>query len=80
MFELADYLVGIYKTNDCTHSLTIKNSDKVLNPTTCIKNTNNIMTSNEPEPMDTTSPNDVFDQVKRDEVEVEKQVGDDKEN
>lgn len=23
MFELADYLVGIYKTNDCTKSVTI---------------------------------------------------------
>lgn len=28
MFELADYLVGIYKVHDCTQSLTIKNSDK----------------------------------------------------
>jgi hypothetical protein len=28
MFELADYLVGIYKVTDCTESLTIKNSDK----------------------------------------------------
>lgn len=28
MFELADYLVGIYKVSDCTDSLTIKNSDK----------------------------------------------------
>lgn len=28
MFELADYLVGIYKVEDCTHSLTIQNFDK----------------------------------------------------
>lgn len=28
MFELADYLVGIYKVSDCTQSLTIQNSDK----------------------------------------------------
>lgn len=28
MFELADYLVGIYKVNDCTASLTIQNFDK----------------------------------------------------
>lgn len=28
MFELADYLVGIYKVDDCTHSLTIQNADK----------------------------------------------------
>lgn len=28
MFELADYLVGIYKVEDCTRSLTIKNFDK----------------------------------------------------
>lgn len=28
MFELADYLVGIYKVDDCTQSLTIQNSDK----------------------------------------------------
>lgn len=33
MFELADYLVGIYKVHDCTNSVTIKNYDKqrVLN-------------------------------------------------
>lgn len=33
MFELADYLVGIYKVEDCTRSLTIQNCDKqrVLN-------------------------------------------------
>lgn len=28
MFELADYLVGIYKVEDCTCSLTIQNCDK----------------------------------------------------
>lgn len=28
MFELADYLVGIYKVEDCTRSLTIQNYDK----------------------------------------------------
>jgi hypothetical protein len=28
MFELADYLVGIYKVEDCTHSVTIQNYDK----------------------------------------------------
>lgn len=28
MFELADYLVGIYKVQDCTQSLTIQNYDK----------------------------------------------------
>lgn len=28
MFELADYLVGIYKVEDCTRSLTIQNCDK----------------------------------------------------
>jgi len=28
MFELADFLVGIYKVEDCTQSLTIKNTDK----------------------------------------------------
>lgn len=28
MFELADYLVGIYKVDDCTRSLTIQNFDK----------------------------------------------------
>lgn len=28
MFELADYLVGIYKVDDCTNSLTIQNYDK----------------------------------------------------
>jgi len=28
MFELADYLVGIYKVEDCTRSLTIPNYDK----------------------------------------------------
>lgn len=28
MFELADYLVGIYKVEDCTHSVTIQNCDK----------------------------------------------------
>lgn len=28
MFELADYLVGIYKVEDCTQSLTIQNYDK----------------------------------------------------
>ena len=28
MFELADYLVGIYKVEDCTRSLTIQNTDK----------------------------------------------------
>lgn len=33
MFELADYLVGIYKVHDCTNSVTIQNYDKqrVLN-------------------------------------------------
>lgn len=30
MFELADYLVGIYKVDDCTRSLTIQNADKEL--------------------------------------------------
>jgi hypothetical protein len=29
MFELADYLVGIYKVEDCTRSLTIQNTDKL---------------------------------------------------
>lgn len=28
MFELADYLVGIYKVEDCTRSITIENFDK----------------------------------------------------
>ena len=28
MFELADYLVGIYKVHDCTNSVTIQNTDK----------------------------------------------------
>lgn len=28
MFELADYLVGIYKVDDCTQSLAIQNYDK----------------------------------------------------
>lgn len=28
MFELADFLVGIYKVEDCTRSLTIQNFDK----------------------------------------------------
>lgn len=28
MFELADFLVGIYKVEDCTQSLTIHNFDK----------------------------------------------------
>lgn len=28
MFELADYLVGIYKVQDCTNSVTIRNYDK----------------------------------------------------
>lgn len=28
MFELADYLVGIYKVTDCTQSMTIQNADK----------------------------------------------------
>jgi hypothetical protein len=28
MFELADYLVGIYKVEDCTQSVTIQNYDK----------------------------------------------------
>lgn len=28
MFELADYLVGIYKVHDCTNSATIQNFDK----------------------------------------------------
>lgn len=28
MFELADYLVGIYKVEDCTRSCTIENDDK----------------------------------------------------
>jgi hypothetical protein len=28
MFELADFLIGIYKVEDCTRSLTIGNSDK----------------------------------------------------
>lgn len=28
MFELADYLVGIYKVQDCTNSVTIMNDDK----------------------------------------------------
>jgi structural maintenance of chromosome 4 len=28
MFELADYLVGIYKVEDCTNSVTIRNYDK----------------------------------------------------
>lgn len=28
MFELADYLVGIYKVDDCTQSLVIQNYDK----------------------------------------------------
>lgn len=30
MFELADYLVGIYKVEDCTQSLTIENFDKQM--------------------------------------------------
>lgn len=29
MFELADYLVGIFKVEDCTQSLTIQNTDKL---------------------------------------------------
>lgn len=28
MFELSDYLTGIYKVEDCTHSITIKNPHK----------------------------------------------------
>lgn len=28
MFELADFLVGIYKVQDCTNSVTIRNYDK----------------------------------------------------
>lgn len=28
MFELADYLVGIYKVQDCTHSVTVMNEYK----------------------------------------------------
>lgn len=28
MFELADFLVGIYKVEDCTRSITIENFDK----------------------------------------------------
>ena len=28
MFELADYLVGIYKVQDCTHSVTVINEYK----------------------------------------------------
>jgi hypothetical protein len=31
MFELADHLVGIYKVEDCTLSVTIENLDKTQN-------------------------------------------------
>lgn len=32
MFELSDYLVGIYKVKDCTNSVTIKNEVKTILP------------------------------------------------
>lgn len=73
MFELADFLVGIYKTNDCTHSLTIKNADKAtLIPAKKARL--------QPEPMDTSDANDAFDQVRQSETVDEERNEDDKEN
>jgi structural maintenance of chromosome 4 len=32
MFELSDFLVGIYKVNDCTNSVTIENHPPLKDP------------------------------------------------
>jgi hypothetical protein len=62
MFELADHLVGIYKVEDCTLSVTIENLDKTQN---VIGNTqqstiNSTIDANEENEI---ASKDLFDQV-----------------